>query len=74
VNNLAMQRQLGPARDLFEHLVAHGNDLGLFSEELDPKTGELLGNFPQAFTHLGIVNAAAHIERAAENRGPLADH
>ncbi|MHB8331297.1 MAG: glycoside hydrolase family 15 protein [Candidatus Dormibacteria bacterium] len=74
VNNLALQRQLGPARDLFEHLVAHGNDLGLFSEELDPKTGELLGNFPQAFTHLGIVNAAAHIERAAENRGPLADH
>ncbi|NNM98054.1 MAG: glycoside hydrolase family 15 protein [Candidatus Dormibacteraeota bacterium] len=74
VNNLALQRQLGPARDLFEHLAAHGNDLGLFSEELDPKTGDLLGNFPQAFTHLGIVNAAAHIERAAENRGPLADH
>ncbi len=71
VNNLAMQRQLGPARDLFERLTAHGNDLGLFSEELDPKSGELLGNFPQAFTHLAIINAAAHIERAAENRGPL---
>lgn len=73
VNNLAMQRQLGPARDLFERLVSHGNDLGLFSEELDPRTGELLGNFPQAFTHLGIVNAAAHIERVAENRGPLSE-
>ncbi|MHB1501654.1 MAG: glycoside hydrolase family 15 protein [Candidatus Dormibacteria bacterium] len=71
VNNLAMQRQLGPARDLFERLAAHGNDLGLFSEELDPASGELLGNFPQAFTHLAIINAAAHIERAAENRGPL---
>lgn len=71
VNNLAMQRQLGPARDLFERLTAHGNDLGLFSEELDPKSGDLLGNFPQAFTHLAIINAAAHIERAAENRGPL---
>ena len=71
VNNLAMQRQLGPARDLFERLTAHGNDLGLFSEELDPKSGALLGNFPQAFTHLAIINAAAHIERAAENRGPL---
>ncbi len=71
VNDLAMQRQLGPARDLFERLTAHGNDLGLFSEELDPKSGELLGNFPQAFTHLAIINAAAHIERAAENRGPL---
>ncbi len=71
VNDLAMQRQLGPARDLFERLTAHGNDLGLFSEELDPKSGALLGNFPQAFTHLAIINAAAHIERAAENRGPL---
>lgn len=71
VNNLALQRQLGPARDLFERLIAHGNDLGLFSEELDPSTGDLLGNFPQAFTHLAIINAAAHIERAAENRGPL---
>ncbi|HVD03992.1 MAG TPA: glycoside hydrolase family 15 protein [Candidatus Dormibacteraeota bacterium] len=71
VNNLALQRQLGPARDLFERLIAHGNDLGLFSEELDPRSGELLGNFPQAFTHLAIINAAAHIERAAENRGPL---
>ncbi len=71
VNNLALQRQLGPARDLFERLIAHGNDLGLFSEELDPKSGALLGNFPQAFTHLAIINAAAHIERAAENRGPL---
>jgi GH15 family glucan-1,4-alpha-glucosidase len=71
VDDLAMQRQLAPARDLFERLTAHGNDLGLFSEELDPKSGELLGNFPQAFTHLAIINAAAHIERAAENRGPL---
>jgi len=74
VNNLALQRQLGPARELFERLSSHGNDLGLFSEELDPKTGDLLGNFPQAFTQLGVVNAAAHIERVAENRGPLPDH
>jgi GH15 family glucan-1,4-alpha-glucosidase len=71
VNNLCMQRQVGPARDLFERLTAHGNDLGLFSEELDPTSGDLLGNFPQAFTHLAIIIAAAHIERADENRGPL---
>ncbi|MGH7697687.1 MAG: glycoside hydrolase family 15 protein [Candidatus Dormibacteria bacterium] len=72
VDNLAMQGQLGPARDLFERLISHGNDLGLFSEELDPDSGELLGNYPQAFTHLAIINAAAHLERAAQNRGPLA--
>ncbi|HVB14266.1 MAG TPA: glycoside hydrolase family 15 protein [Candidatus Dormibacteraeota bacterium] len=72
VDNLALQGQIVPAQDLFERLTAHGNDLGLFSEELDPDSGELLGNFPQAFTHLAIVNAAAHLERAAENRGPLA--
>jgi GH15 family glucan-1,4-alpha-glucosidase len=71
VNNLCLQRQVGPARDLFERLTAHGNDLGLFSEELDPKTGQMLGNFPQAFTHLAIIIAAAHIERADQNRGPL---
>jgi GH15 family glucan-1,4-alpha-glucosidase len=72
VDNLALQGQLAPARDLFERLTAHGNDLGLFSEELDPDSGELLGNFPQAFTHLAIINAAAHLERAEQNRGPLA--
>ncbi len=71
VDNLALQGQVVPARDLFERLTAHGNDLGLFSEELDPDSGELLGNFPQAFTHLAIVNAAAHLERASQNRGPL---
>ncbi|MGH7611529.1 MAG: glycoside hydrolase family 15 protein [Candidatus Dormibacteria bacterium] len=71
VDNLALQGQIGPARDLFERLVSHGNDLGLFSEELDPDSGEMLGNFPQAFTHLAIINAAAHLERAAQNRGPL---
>ncbi|MGA7172938.1 MAG: glycoside hydrolase family 15 protein [Candidatus Dormiibacterota bacterium] len=73
VDNLSLQGQLAPARDLFERLTAHGNDLGLFSEELDPDSGEMLGNFPQAFTHLAIINAAAHLERAAQNRGPLAD-
>jgi GH15 family glucan-1,4-alpha-glucosidase len=46
------------AQSLFERLVTLGNDLGLFAEQIDPETGEAVGNFPQAFTHVGLINAA----------------
>jgi GH15 family glucan-1,4-alpha-glucosidase len=58
---------------LFEAVVAHANDVGLLSEEIDSRTGDLWGNFPQAFTHNGLVNAAwaiANAERLAPNGGP----
>ena len=48
------------------------NDLGLLSEEYDPRSGRLLGNFPQAFSHIAIINTAAHlaeIETASAVRG-----
>jgi GH15 family glucan-1,4-alpha-glucosidase len=50
------------ARELFERLISHRNDVGLLAEEIDPATGELLGNFPQAFSHLGLIQAAIALD------------
>jgi len=58
VDNLFLQGREGEARALFDRLLSLRNDLGLISEEYDPVNGCMLGNFPQAFTHLALVNSA----------------
>jgi GH15 family glucan-1,4-alpha-glucosidase len=58
VEVLAMQGKREEARTLFERLLALRNDVGLLAEEWDPRAGRLVGNFPQAFTHLALVEAA----------------
>jgi GH15 family glucan-1,4-alpha-glucosidase len=52
------------ARALFERLMSLRNDVGLLSEEYDPSAERLLGNFPQAFSHIALVNTAHNLERA----------
>jgi GH15 family glucan-1,4-alpha-glucosidase len=66
---LAMAGRLEQAREVFERAAAFVNDVGLLAEEVDPESGELLGNFPQAFSHIGLVNAAWAIAEA-EQRAP----
>jgi GH15 family glucan-1,4-alpha-glucosidase len=58
---LALAGRLEEAVDVFHRVVAHANPLGLFSEDIDPETGQLLGNFPQAYTHVGLIHAAMTI-------------
>ena len=62
VECLARAGEKERARELFERLLGFCNDVGLLAEEIDPHTGEMLGNFPQAFSHLGIINAAAALD------------
>ena len=64
IDNLAKRGDLDAAERRFHHMLSFANDLGLFAEEIDIASGAALGNFPQAFTHVGLINAAVAIERA----------
>jgi alpha,alpha-trehalase len=66
---LALAGQPAQARTVFERAAAFVNDVGLLAEEVDPANGELLGNFPQALSHIGLVNAAWAISET-EHRAP----
>ena len=66
-DNLALQGRYEEAREIFERLLSLRNDVGLLSEEYDPVSRRLVGNFPQAFTHVGLINTARNLAR---NGGP----
>jgi GH15 family glucan-1,4-alpha-glucosidase len=64
VSCLAKAGELDRAEELFDRLTGYANDLGLLAEEVDPRSSELLGNFPQAFSHIGLISAAWEIDMA----------
>ncbi len=68
IDNYILLGRFSEAEDLFGHVLSFQNDVGLFSEEIDPDNGEQLGNFPQAFTHISLINSAARLEAAREGR------
>ncbi len=68
LDNLLLQGRIDEARRDFEDLLAKTNDLGLYSEEWDAENDRLLGNFPQGFSHIGLVSTAHNIERAEQRR------
>jgi GH15 family glucan-1,4-alpha-glucosidase len=63
VDNLANQGRLDEAMELFDSLCARANPLGLLPEQIDPGTGAFLGNFPQAFSHIGVISSAINLVR-----------
>jgi glucoamylase len=68
VDALALAGRRGEAEAMFDRLIGLCNDVGLLSEEIDPVTGRFLGNFPQAFSHLGLVNSTAVLYGARHQR------
>ncbi|MGH2496639.1 MAG: glycoside hydrolase family 15 protein [Ktedonobacteraceae bacterium] len=64
VDNLSMEGRIDEARSLFERLLGYASHLGLFSEEIDSKKNIALGNFPQAFTHIALINSAYNLRKA----------
>jgi alpha,alpha-trehalase len=66
VDNLAMQGRVTEARALFERLLSYAGRLGLFSEEIDTRENVALGNYPQAFSHIALINSALNLQKAEQ--------
>ena len=70
VDNYILQGRDAEARKLFDRLLSRCNDVGLFAEEFDPLSGRMLSNFPQAYSHVGLINCALNLSRQS---GPVAE-
>jgi GH15 family glucan-1,4-alpha-glucosidase len=68
VDNLTGQGRLDEAHELYDSLCGRATELGLMAEEVDPATGAFLGNFPQAFSHVGVITSGWNLARAEERR------
>ena len=76
VSTLAEIGELDRARALCEKLLSYASPLLLYAEEIDPHSGRHMGNFPQAFTHLALVNAVMHIidaDQVLNERAPVSE-
>ena len=69
VENLALQGRLDEAGQLYASLCARASPLGLLPEQIDPSTGEFIGNFPQAFSHIGVIASGVTLPRALAATG-----
>ncbi len=67
IEHLIREGEITRADKLLDAIIARASPLGLYSEEIDPATGDFLGNFPQAFSHLGLITAILNIERAKKD-------
>ncbi|WP_265108028.1 glycoside hydrolase family 15 protein [Halosolutus halophilus] len=71
IDALVLSNRLDRAREYFENVLEYASPLGLYSEKVDPRDGQLLGNFPQAFSHLGLLNSVTYLARAIETDGDV---
>jgi GH15 family glucan-1,4-alpha-glucosidase len=73
VDALALSGRLDEAREIYEGVISRANHVGLFSEQIDPRTGAFLGNTPQAFSHLGLLNSTLYLAHAEGRATPVAN-
>ena len=73
VDALALSGRLDEAEAVFERVLSHASSLGLLSEEIAAESGALLGNHPQAFSHIGLINSVLYLDKARNDRQPGTD-